>query len=125
MNGGLRKLVRLLKSLKYDSDDNIDLSSYDIAAIVYNMSDDKLYSHPGQDLVLIHNCYIYLYLLELTPSIRESIYVPNQMRKVFCAEGANENGLHQMRVALETLLKEIEQGLSRSFKNLNEARINY
>ena len=32
-NGGLRKAIRLLKSLKYDSDEKIDVSSYDLASI--------------------------------------------------------------------------------------------
>lgn len=124
-NGGLRKLIRLLKSLKYDSDDTIDLSSYDIAGIVYNMNEDRLFSHRGQDLVLIKNCYLHLLLLEVMPSIRESISMPNDMRRVFCAEGASEKGLSQMRSALGTLIDEIEQGLSRSFRKLAEARITY
>lgn len=124
-NGGLRKLIRLLKSLKYDSDEGIELSSYDIAGIVYNMPDSYLYSHPGQDLVLIKNCHTYLYYLEITPAEREKILVPNKMRKVFCAEGASAKGLEQMRVALGILIQEIEAGLNRSFRKLAEARIKY
>jgi hypothetical protein len=124
-NGGLRKLIRLLKSLKYDSDDRIDLTSYDIAGIVYNMTDSDLLSLPGQDLVLANNCHSYLMLLEILDSTRNSIVVPNETRKVFCSEGASEAGLKQMRIALGLLLKEIEQGLSRSFRKLAEARIKY
>jgi len=48
VNGGLRKLIRLLKSLKYDSDEKIDLSSYDLAGIIYNMPETHLFSHTGQ-----------------------------------------------------------------------------
>jgi hypothetical protein len=124
-NGGLRKLIRLLKSLKYDSDEKIELSSYDIAGIVYNMSDDKLMSQAGLDLILINNCHTYLMLLEALETTRNGIVVPNGTRKVFCAEGATEKGLAQMRVAVGALLKEIEQGLSRSFRKLAEARIKY
>lgn len=125
VNGGLRKLIRLLKSLKYDSDDKIDLSSYDIAGIVYNIGDDKLISYAGQDLILINNCHDYLMLLETMESTRNGIAVPNSTRKVFCAEGATIKGLTQMRMAVGALLKEIEQGLSRSFRRLAEARIRY
>ena len=125
MNGGLRKLIRLLKSLKYDSDEAIELSSYDIAAIVYNMRDSELYAHPGKDLLLIKNCHIFLLYLEVDNELREKISVPNETRKVFCEEGANKKGLQQMRVTLGGLLIEIEQGLNRSFRKLAEARINY
>ncbi len=125
MNGGLRKLIRLLKSLKYDSDEGIDLSSYDIAAIVFNMPDDKLLSNLGKDLILIQNCYAYLYVLEFSEGVRDLLYVPNRMRKIFCAEGASRKGLQEMRIALEILLREINQGMARSFRKLAEARVNY
>ena len=35
--GNTRKLIRLLKSLKYDSDGKVTLSSFDIESIVYRM----------------------------------------------------------------------------------------
>jgi hypothetical protein len=124
-NGGLRKLIRLLKSLKYDSDEAINLSSYDIAGIVYNMKDSELYAHPGQDLLLINHCHIFLLYLEIDNGLKEKILVPNETRKVFCEDGATKKGLQEMRVALGVLLTEIEQGLNRSFKKLAEARITY
>lgn len=124
-NGGLRKLIRLLKSLKYDSDEKIDLSSYDIAGIAYNIFNDWLTFRPGQDLVLLQKCRTYLHYLLIDETARTAIEVPNKMRKVFCAEGATEAGLRQMWVAVGLLLQEIEQGLSRSFKKLEEARISY
>lgn len=125
VGGGVRKLIRLLKSLRYDSDERIDLSSYDIAGIVYNMSDSTLKSGYGQDLVLIKNCRDYLALLEIWSEERNRILVPNETRKIFCQEGASEAGLKQMRMALDVLLQEIEQGLTRSFRKLAEARITY
>jgi len=124
-NGGLRKLIRLLKSLKYDSDEAINLTSYDIAGIVYNMQESQLYSRPGQDLILAQNCHAFMLYLEGDSVTRERILVPNETRKVFCAEGATELGLRQMRTALGILLKEVEQGLSRSFRKLAEARVMY
>jgi hypothetical protein len=123
--GDVRKLIRLLKSLKYDSDDKIDLTSYDIAGIVYNIIDDGLIVNPGHDLVLVKNCQTYLHHLLNDKSYRDSIDMPNKMRKVFCAEGGSEAGLRQMTVALDTLVAEIEKGLSKSFRKLAEARVLY
>lgn len=124
-NGGLRKVIRLLKSLKYDSDERIDLSSYDIAGIAYNIFDDWLTYRPAQDLVLIEKCHTYLHYLLIDEAARTGIEVPNKMQKVFCPEGATEAGLRQMWLAVGLLLKEIEQGLGRSFRKLAEARISY
>jgi len=89
-NGGLRKLVRLLKSLKYDSDNRIDISSYDIVGIVYNMPDNLLISQVGFDLVLVKNCQAFLHFLIQDQAFRGAMETPNKMRKVFCDEGATE-----------------------------------
>src|ERR1043166_3134971 len=64
-NGGLRKIIRLLKSMKYDSDEKIDLSSYDINGIAYNMPDHQLTARVGQDLVLEKNCQVHLSTLRI------------------------------------------------------------
>lgn len=124
-NGGLRKCIRLLKSLKYDSEGGIELSSYDIAGLVYNIPDLVIYSYSGQDLLLVKNCHIFLHCWECNKEDREKLMVPNSTRKLFCPEGATENGLRQIRIALEILIQEIEQGLNRSFRKLAEARITY
>ena len=34
--GGLRKVIRLLKTLKYDAEKDVKISSYDIASLAYN-----------------------------------------------------------------------------------------
>ena len=125
MNGGLRKLIRLLKSLKYDSDDRIELSSYDIAGIAYNTPDDWLSSRGGHDLILLKNCQNFLHHLLQNPVNRNSLEVPNGTRKVFCAEGASETGLRQLSQAVDVLTQEVEHGLNKSFKKLAEARVLY
>lgn len=123
--GGLRKVIRLLKSLKYDNDEKIDLSSYDLASIAYNIFSAWLTVPPGHDLLLVHNTRNYLRYLVSTPQYRASIDVPNQMRKVFGAGGATETGLKQLTSAINALATEIEVELSRSFRKLEEARVLY
>jgi len=125
VSGGLRKVIRLLKSMKYDSDEKIDLSSYDIAGIAYNAPDHQLISRPSQDLLLVKNCQTYLHELIYDRNRRESLNTPNRMRRVFCQEGASETGLRQLSTALDVLVQEIELGLTRSFRRLAEARVAY
>lgn len=125
VSGNLKKVIRLLKSLKYDSDIQDTLSSYDIAAIAYSMPTASLNLLKGQELVLIQNCYNYLEYLGNDQHYKESLYVPNKTRKVFCEEGAKNLQLRGMTQDVKELLSEIEEGLSRSFRNLSEARIAY
>jgi hypothetical protein len=124
-NGGLRKLIRLMKSVKYDSDDKIDLNSYDIAGIMYNMPDEWVTASPGYDLALVKNCQEYLRHLLNHKTYRDSIEMPNRMRSVFCPEGASESGLKQMSSAIDILVDEIDHALSRTLRKLTEARILY
>jgi len=114
-----------LKSLKYDNDEKIDLSSYDLASIAYNIFPAWLTAPPGRDLLLVRNTRNYLRYLVSTPQYRTSIDVPNQMRKVFGAGGATETGLKQLTAAIDALATEIEVELSRSFRKLEEARVLY
>lgn len=124
-NGNLRKLVRLLKSLKYDSERNDCLSSYDICSVVYNMDENLLSCPKGQELLLMQRCNEYLLDLIRNDQKRSWLWVPNRTRLVFCAEGASLSQLKVMQYLLQELLNEIEQGLSRSFKKLAEARVDY
>lgn len=123
--GGLRKAIRLLKSLKYDSAQGVDLSSYDIAAIAYRMEDSQLTVYRGTELILVERCKQHLDRLAESTLYRESLYVPNDTRKIFCAEGASLNGLNQLRRDVDQLLYEITNELSRSFRKLAAARIEY
>jgi hypothetical protein len=122
---GLRKAIRLLKSLKYDSPQGVDLSSYDIAAIVYRMDESQLTVYRGAELILVERCKQHLDLLATNATFRESLYVPNDTRKIFCAEGASLTGLNQLQRDVDRLLYEITNDMSRSFRKLAEARLDY
>lgn len=123
--GGLRKAIRLLKSLRYDSERGVDLSSYDIAAIAFRMSDSELTVYRGTELLLVERCKQHLDTLAGNPPYRESLYVPNDTRRIFCAGGATLAGLNQLRREVDQLLHEIQNDLSRSFRKLAAARIDY
>jgi hypothetical protein len=123
--GGLRKACRLMKSLKYDSE-KIELSSYDIVSIAFNMSDSSL-SHPkGSELLILSACLSYCKVLQSDGLLRESILVPDHHRKIFTKGHATLNGLNQLTSELQKLESDILHENQRSFKRLAEARsINY
>lgn len=123
-NEGLRKACRLMKSLKYDTD-NIDLSSYDIVSIAFNMPNEWLNVQRGSELALLSSCLDYCRSLHDDIALRESINVPDGHRKVFAPDHATESGLRQLVTELETLSTDVLRENQRSFGKLAEARIEY
>lgn len=122
--GGMRKAARLMKSLKYDAA-NMELSSYDIVAIAYNMDDGLLRVDYGKDLTIVHNCLTYCYLLQIDENLRNKIRVPDGHRAVFAPGHATEKGLGQLTAALSMLVGDIIHQNPRSMQKLTEARVEY
>jgi hypothetical protein len=122
----LRKVIRLLKSLKYDEDTgNVSLSSYDITGICYHMPESFLRVRRGEELLLVRNAEAWLSHLEADEQICFSLDVPNATRKIFCIEGAQRTGLQEILREVRALRNDIENGLARSFKKLADARVYY
>ncbi|MEW8274763.1 MAG: hypothetical protein AB2733_11865 [Candidatus Thiodiazotropha taylori] len=122
--GGLRKACRLMKSLKYDSE-NIDLSSYDIVSIAFNMEDFMLTLPRGSELGLLASCLDYCHELQSNSILRNSIDVPDGHRKIFSDGHATLSGLNQLTTELESLSNDVLRENYRSFRKLAEARVEY
>ena len=122
--GRTRKAIRLLKSLMYDSDSAVELSSYDIVGVVYNMYDTVINaSGKEHDLFLLEKCDTWLNVLEYCADVRAAIDVPNQTRKVFCAGGATLNGVRQLRKELTELIAAVQRELAAAKRRLDEVVI--
>lgn len=125
LNGNVRKVARLLKSLKYDAERTVDISSYDITSIAFRMPDQLLRAERGAELLLVENTRVFLRSLLDNGALRASLRVPNDMRPIFCSDGASVEGLSQLYKEAQELVDDISKGLSRSFRKLAEARVSY
>ena len=123
--GNVRRLIRLSKSLKYDSGRNDVPSSYDIEALVYNMSDDHLLFQRGQELQLAAACQRWLGMVKDSSVLRDSLYVPDGHRQIFAEGKATQAQVAGLHDEYSKLLRDVEQGLTRSFRKLAETRINF
>lgn len=122
--GGMRKAARLMKSLKYDSE-AIDLSSYDIVSIAYNIPEAMLTVSRDQPLMILEACYGYVTYLQINQPARDAIKVPDDHRTVFAPGHATVTGLNQLAGELQKLTNDVLTENTRSFKRLAEARIPY
>lgn len=76
-----KKVIRLLKTLKADAKTNINLSSYDISALIYHM-DDSFLAVKNTPLLLIKNSLNYLIDLYKNDNLWNNLYVPDLSRKI-------------------------------------------
>ena len=125
--GTLRKVIRLLKTLKYDSEPELKISSYDIAAIAWNMKSDALKVRENAYMPLAKNALAELKRFIENDVVRNGLSVPNGMRKVFGGDGATLDSLKALYRELDELITRIEVGrlisFSKSASLLTESRL--
>jgi hypothetical protein len=76
-NDGSRRGIRLIKSLKADSDDGMDLSSFQLTTIVHSIPNVNLYYSHGAELAIAENIYSEVTRVIDDPNYRKAINSPN------------------------------------------------
>ena len=111
VRGSLRKCIRLLKNLRYDATKTIDLSSYDIAALAWHMSEQELAVPFGVDLLLVERVRTHLKFALDNAWYRATLFVPDGSRLIFddAAKVAE----------LEALYREVDQLAADVARELN------
>lgn len=123
-NGGLRKVIRLMKSLKYDSG-SVGLSSYDLSAIGYNMPETQLYTLPGCEIELLVLLKLFLDKVASSDDLRAELVVPDGSRRVFAPGHATIEGLRELQDEVDDLVAAVQKNLEKPFTKLAEARLDY
>jgi hypothetical protein len=125
VNGNLRKVCRFLKSLKYDADPELAISSYDIVSIAWNMPNEFLAANKGQELLLASNIKTFLNFVVGNDDYRDTLMVPNATRKVFGEGGATKQQLSALLKEVNSLSTEIESTLAKSYRKMQDAPVEY
>lgn len=110
-NGGAKKMIRLLKNLRKDSPKNIDLNSYEIAALVWHFDDDKLTKPYFLELSLVAEAQRSLQWLVDYPALTKTLDVPDGSRKIIDAP--------EKMVALQLLKAEVDELATALVQELN------
>jgi hypothetical protein len=106
INGGLRKAIRLCKSVKADSDRDIQLSSYDIAALMYHADMSALRLGQYSDLAVLAETQRHLDALYQDPNAAGGLWVPDGSRLIFDSS-EKRRWLLQLSVEMDELLKSV------------------
>jgi len=114
VNGGLRKAIRLCKNVKADSDRDIQLSSYDIAAIMYHADMSALALGQYSDLAVLTETQRHLDALCRDPVAAGRLWVPDGSRMIF-DKSEKRDWLLQLAMEMDDLLQNVYQ---ENFPNL-------
>ena len=76
-NDGSRKGIRLLKTLKADSESEIKLNSFQLTTIVHTIDNNLLYYYTGRELDIVKAISIEMNRLITDPTYRKSVKSPN------------------------------------------------
>lgn len=109
-NGALRKVIRLLKNLRYDADTEINLSSYDIASIAWHMTEAELQVPFGVDLLLVERARTHLKMIIDNELYRRVLQVPNGTRLIY-NDPKVLTGTKHLYAELDQLAKDIANEL--------------
>lgn len=105
-SGGAKKAIRLLKTLKYDADQEITLSSFDIASLVWNMPEASLNFLGYLDLAIVAETLGYLLGLCADRARANTLNVADGTRKIIQSD-TDFQGLHRLTRELADLTESI------------------
>lgn len=116
-NDGSCKGIRLLKTLKADAEKEIDLSSFQLTTLVYEMENLELYYSKGNELKIAVNISKHIDKMITYPSYRRAIKSPNGTEHPF-SDDKCLNELTLLKGDLDRLIEdcggEIENYLTNS-----------
>jgi hypothetical protein len=121
---GSRKGIRLLKTLKVDSDTEYEhLKSFELTSIVHSIDNSILVYRPGQELGIAQAISGQLNILINNPEYRKNIKSPNGMENPLSSEDVLQD-MHLLKQDLDLLIQDVSKELQRSL-TVKNAIINY
>ena len=130
---GAKMAIRLLKNLSADSEKDLEISSYDIASLVYHCPSHAIMRHVARDLAILSGTSAFLNQLASNRSYAETLMSPDGTRKIFDKSEKWSSFVTLVR-NISQLAREVERELvgpsalmDRDFgqvlKSLNESKI--
>lgn len=110
-SGGAKKVIRLLKTLKFDSGKQITLSSYDIAALVWHFDNASLNKPSYLDLSLVAETQQHLQILLNHEQWTRNLDVPDGSRKIIDSPD-KFSSLRQLKQDVDQLVLDIASELN-------------
>lgn len=117
-NGGLKKLIRLLRNLQKDSPNSILLSDYEIASILYVIPEKQLIYDEKHALALLGICSAQLHRIAKDQDYLEKLISPSEKELVFGKKPGKMEQIVLLKNELDMLIADLKAVLTAEGKNL-------
>ncbi len=106
-NDGSRKAIRLLKTLKADAEEEIDLSSFHLTSIVHSIDNSLIHYSSGQELNIAKQTSSEIGNLISSPTYRKSVKSPNGTENPF-NDDKTVPELRKLKADLDSLIDDVK-----------------
>jgi hypothetical protein len=107
-SGNLKRIIRLLKTLREDANITIDISSYDICSLAYSFDDALMKSQIFENQYgFLERFLNYSRDLETNTIKQATIAVPNRTRMLFSPDGLKVSELKKINAELNEVLDSV------------------
>ncbi|MEM9895319.1 MAG: hypothetical protein AAF789_03020 [Bacteroidota bacterium] len=124
-NGNFRSLVRLLKSLKTDSEENIQLKNADINSIVYKIPESKLQLPPGKLLAVFPLIDKLLAKLAWEDKYFAALKSPSEKDRIFASRPEAKDEVIKLHKSFKQLMQDVQKELAEKKLTFSSSGINY
>ena len=112
--GNLKRIIRLLKTLREDARISIDVSSYDICGLAYSLDEASMKSGAYEGLFeFLERFLSYSKALETDFIKQNTLIVPNKTRLLFSVDGLKVSELKKLNIELNEVLDDVRPTLER------------
>ena len=117
-NGGLKKMARLLRGLQRDAHDPIDISNYEICAMLYGIPEDQLVFDTKKSLSLLSVVSAQLNRVVTDQQYREQLVSPSKKELVFGKKDFKASEVKKLKSELDDLITDLQDELKGVEKDL-------
>lgn len=118
-NGNLKAMARLLKSLRADSQEKINLKDSEINAIVYNMPEVEMTVSPKKILSLLPKVSVLLNKLSSDTDFFNRMLSPSEKDRVFGGRPDKQKEIKKLNDTLLVLIENVKKDLEDKNLNIN------
>lgn len=118
-NGNLKALSRLLKTLRADSHDKINLRDSEINSILYNIPEVEISVHQNKVLSLLPKVAIMLDKLSIDTKYFSQLLSPSQKDRVFGGRPEKQQEIRKLSASLNALIADVKKDLGNNNKSID------
>lgn len=118
-NGNLKAIARLLKTLKADSNERINLKDSEIHAILYNMPEIEFSVPKNKVLSLLPKVAILLDKLSIDTKFFLHLLSPSEKDRVFGGRPEKQQEIRKLSESLNKLIADIKEDLSKQNRSID------